>query len=427
MDKRNFICYTIFIVSFLDLNIAFKISEVNDIMKKLLNFILGLAFTGALVFLLFNAAALAQEMTPSVYINGEQLIFDVQPIIEDDRTLVPLRAISEHLLYDVEWDNYTETAIIKNANSVMKITIGKTSYESNGEIKELDVPAKLVDDRTLVPLRVIAENFGCTVDWDQETYSVLITKTENSNIKTVEVKTAQELLENITSDTKLILTEKLYNLSDVTSVKNSNVHRALVHDGFEFIISNVSNLEICPKNETGAEIVVVPRYANVLTFSSCNDIKLTNITAGHTVEQGNCTGGVINLENSPNVSIDNCKLYGCGTYGVTALSSDNLKVSNTEIYECTYGGVTIDQCINTIISDCTFRDIEGYDVFNFMTCKDIKVSNSVIKNNTIYEYGSIIASSGVENAEFINCEFSNNVSKNLYLGDTVVFTDCDIK
>jgi hypothetical protein len=104
----------------------------------------------------------------TVYINNKQLNFDIYPITEKDRTLVPMRAIFEALGAEVEWENETQTATATKDGITVSVTIDSNRMQKNGEEIKLDVPARLVgDSRTLVPLRAISEAFGCRVEWDE--------------------------------------------------------------------------------------------------------------------------------------------------------------------------------------------------------------------------------------------------------------------
>lgn len=111
----------------------------------------------------------------TVKIDGVDVVFpDQKPILHNDRTMVPLRAIFEALGADVAWDNDTNTAMAKRGDIYILIQIDNTKLIKNNESVELDVPAMLVNDRTLVPVRAISEAFGCKVDWVDATLEVLI-------------------------------------------------------------------------------------------------------------------------------------------------------------------------------------------------------------------------------------------------------------
>ena len=115
----------------------------------------------------------------SVIIDGKIIGFDQPPIIVDDRTLVPVRAIFENLGASVDWDGSTQTVTAQKDDIKILLKIGdNTMYRNNTPIA-LDVAAQIVNDRTLVPVRAISEAFGCNVDWDGSARSVIIT-TQNT-------------------------------------------------------------------------------------------------------------------------------------------------------------------------------------------------------------------------------------------------------
>lgn len=108
--------------------------------------------------------------------NNNYIGFDQQPIIQDDRTLVPLRAIFEALGASVEWDDVTQTVTSVRNDTEISLTINSAQLYVNGTAKELDVPARLINDRTMVPARAVAESFNCSVNWDDNEQTVIITE-----------------------------------------------------------------------------------------------------------------------------------------------------------------------------------------------------------------------------------------------------------
>lgn len=126
-------------------------------MRKIYVFILCVLFT----LLIPNLAMAA----PTVILNGQHLSFDVPPIIEDGRTLVPLSKIFSALGADVKWDGTTQTITATKGGTEIKLTIGQTCAYKNGTIINLDVPARVVDGRTMVPLGFITESFGVKLTW----------------------------------------------------------------------------------------------------------------------------------------------------------------------------------------------------------------------------------------------------------------------
>lgn len=112
-----------------------------------------------------------------VYVNVVRVNFDINPVIEAGRTLVPLRAIFEALGAEITWDDATKTVTAKLGEETVKLTIGQNDIFKNGEkVYTMDVPAKIVGGRTLVPARAVSESFGASVNWVDETKSVVIAK-----------------------------------------------------------------------------------------------------------------------------------------------------------------------------------------------------------------------------------------------------------
>ena len=114
----------------------------------------------------------------SVVLDGQQLQFDVQPIIENGRTLVPMRKIFESLGATVDWDGTTKTVTSTRGTTTIKMTIGSKTMLVNGNKVTLDTPAKVIEKNgvwsTIVPVRAISESFGCQVGWDGKTRIVSI-------------------------------------------------------------------------------------------------------------------------------------------------------------------------------------------------------------------------------------------------------------
>lgn len=107
-------------------------------------------------------------------INGVKLTLDSAPYIENERTMVPLRFIAERFDCDVEYND--GTVIISKNGSVFETKTGAKTYTLNGVEKTMDAESKVVNDRTMVPVRVIAEAFGMNVEWNNDTREVLITR-----------------------------------------------------------------------------------------------------------------------------------------------------------------------------------------------------------------------------------------------------------
>ncbi len=114
------------------------------------------------------------SLTASV--NGERKVLDAAPIIRNSRTMLPVRFVAENLGGAVGWDDATKTVSVKSADTTIEIVIGATTAKVNGKEITLDSPAFIENSRTYLPVRVVAENLGAAVAWDDATKTATLTK-----------------------------------------------------------------------------------------------------------------------------------------------------------------------------------------------------------------------------------------------------------
>lgn len=110
-----------------------------------------------------------------IRVDGGYVYSDVDPVIVNDRTLVPMRAIFEKLEADVTYDDATATATAVRDGKTVQITEGSNTAYVNGEAVELDVAATIINDRFVVPIRFVSESLGATVEWQEYAKIVAIT------------------------------------------------------------------------------------------------------------------------------------------------------------------------------------------------------------------------------------------------------------
>ena len=117
----------------------------------------------------------------NLYVNGRQVFPDSDPVIVNDRTFVPIRFVAEAMGCKVSWNDFIQTARIEGGKTTIDIIVGDYSILkfTEGEMPQeiaLDVPSQLINDRTYIPIRAVAEAFGAAVDWDEITQSVFISQ-----------------------------------------------------------------------------------------------------------------------------------------------------------------------------------------------------------------------------------------------------------
>ena len=141
-------------------------------MKKIIPIIL------SLTAVMSTSTVLAEENI-TVMLNGQAMDFDVAPIIQNDRVLVPMRAIFEELHCSVDYTDIDGRQIITaklNENNSISLVIGSDEMQIHNQKIKLDTAPVIVNDRTLVPLRAVSEAFDYDVNWDEDTKTVTISK-----------------------------------------------------------------------------------------------------------------------------------------------------------------------------------------------------------------------------------------------------------
>ena len=116
-----------------------------------------------------------------VFIKGESVNFDVPPIVKNDHTLIPVRAIMDKFGATIAWDEATSTVTITKDDTVIKLVIGSNVALVNGTEVKLDVPAEVKDNRTLVPIRFIAETLKQKVEYDDASKTITIDEPDPSD------------------------------------------------------------------------------------------------------------------------------------------------------------------------------------------------------------------------------------------------------
>ncbi len=144
-------------------------------MKKILTVVTAIVLVALMAF----SVCAADDIT--VTLNGAEVdcaSYGQPATIVNGRTLVPLRAIFEALGASVKWDQATKTVTSALGDTSVELTIDIPVMYVNGEAKELDVAGTIMNGRTLVPARAVAEAFGVGVEWDAATRTVILTKSD---------------------------------------------------------------------------------------------------------------------------------------------------------------------------------------------------------------------------------------------------------
>ncbi|MDO5301205.1 MAG: copper amine oxidase N-terminal domain-containing protein [Tissierellia bacterium] len=145
---------------------------------------------------LIPGAALAQGEGPLVYLRGRDVrgITSKNPvIIREDRTFLPVRLVGEELGFTVDWNQEKQQVHMNKDSRSLVMTIGQGKYVLEGKEEEMDVAPFLQEDRTYVPLRFVAEALDAPLLWDGENAIVMVGEYAQESEAAEELYSLEEL------------------------------------------------------------------------------------------------------------------------------------------------------------------------------------------------------------------------------------------
>lgn len=111
---------------------------------------------------------------PTLYLNGSSLKLPEAITTINNSVMIPIRVVSEELGYKVDWNQKTRTVTINDSNKSITLVVDKKTATVNGVEKSLLAPVTVKNQTTLVPLRFVGESMGLVVEWDQDTQAVYL-------------------------------------------------------------------------------------------------------------------------------------------------------------------------------------------------------------------------------------------------------------
>lgn len=137
----------------------------------------------ALIMSVFLGFTVSADGGINVTIDGETQTYDVMPVNISGRVLVPLRGIFEKLGAEIQWRDDIKTVYANKGAKKVVVTIDSTYARIDGQPVNMDVPATIIEGRTMVPVRFVSEAMGEDVAWDDATKTVIITHNKNAGLK----------------------------------------------------------------------------------------------------------------------------------------------------------------------------------------------------------------------------------------------------
>ena len=291
--------------------------------------IISIAAVVAITATIGNGCVLAKSNDITVTYDGENISFDVQPEIVDDRVMVPMRTIFETFGAKVKWDSDTQTITAKKKSKTIQMTIGSSDMTKNDETYSFDVSPIIEDGRTLVPIRAISDMLGLDVEWNEKNNTVTITTPQDdedeswkNNTGTVDLDNVEVTGDGISVSDNIITISKGGDFEVTGTLDDGQI----VIDTEEKVKLRLSGMSLTNKN--GSAVYVKNADKAYITLTEMSDNTLTdgeNYTSGDENEKG-CITSRDNLEIKGSGSLT---LNGNYNHGI--FSSNSIEIGNGNI------------------------------------------------------------------------------------------------
>lgn len=200
---------------------------------------------------MLSSVSVFAEEDIKININGNYIETPVSPMIVNDRTMIPFRVIFEAMNMEVKWNEKYQKVHGYNDTTNIILTIGSNKMIVNTDIVEIDAAPFIANDRTLVPVRAITEALQCEVGWDAENRVVVIeTKDyEGPGYVAPEKESENKEPENTTPNTPYVDDTPAYinkNDPEMANKAIEYINQKRVEYGFDELIvdKNVSNVAL---------------------------------------------------------------------------------------------------------------------------------------------------------------------------------------
>ena len=265
----------------------------------------------------------------------------------------------------------------------------------------------------------------------------------------ITVRNVDELLAAIAPDTVIQLEPGTYNLSGATGygLPSESPYYAWTekYDGFELMLQNVKNLTIRGSGKVNTTLECDPRSASVINLKNCENVTLEDFTAGHTLELGECSSGVIYLQNCTGTDMNRLGIYGCGMIGLQAADSKDISLADSDVYDCSSSAVQLASCEDVSISGTRIyrigsEEYGGYTYFDISISQNVTVENceisdsslmtlAIVSGSTVQMKGNLFSNNRTQQAAFSlqsACFDTQAIEANLVLDDNR-FEGCSIR
>lgn len=280
---------------------------------------------------------------------------------KSNRTIVPLRYISETLGAEVKWDPKTSIIEINKDTTKVILKIGAKTATIHSKTIQLDTPPVTIDGRTYVPLRFISEAFGADVKWDSTNWQVIISDKGTSitlpvgrNNQTTSTRTTVKVgnkniaanvikvdLRNPSNKLKVAIAKN--QIGQVDSLANiAKQHQAKVAINGTFFDSYTAIKEPYGTIVTNGEVAHIARDKTVFGFNQNNQVRFDILNPRISGQAGNQSWYAYWLNRTPNQGADSADLYTKYRGATTGISyGTNIVVADGKVKEIKTGETNI--------------------------------------------------------------------------------------
>ena len=291
--------------------------------------IISIAAVVAITATIGSGCVLAKSNDITVTYDGENISFDVQPKIVDDRVMVPMRTIFETFGAKVKWDSDTQTITAKKKSKTIQMTIGSSDMTKNDETYSFDVSPIIEAGRTLVPIRAISDMLGLDVEWNEKNNTVTITTPQDdedeswkNNTGTIDLDNVEVTGDGISVSDNIITISKGGDFEVTGTLDDGQI----VIDTEEKVKLRLSGMSLTNKNGSAVYVKNADKAYITLTDNTKNTLTDgENYTSGDENEKGCIT------------SRDNFEIKGSGSLTVNGnynhgiFSSNSIEIGNGNI------------------------------------------------------------------------------------------------
>ena len=341
--------------------------------------------------------------------------------------------------FAAEWDGENNAIILTSGETY--ITIGGEMTAKSGAYKsatltsskiyldgeEITLTAYNIEGNNYFKLHDIGRLFDFSIEWDGENNTFVIDTDKGYAWNNVTIATPQELFDAIAPDTTITIKAGVYDLSTVTETANQYVTAGSGTAALWLV--RVDGLTLQAESGANVEFVTPDLFSEVIKFTNCNGITLSGIKAGHSVtDEYQCDAGVVWFENSAEITIDNCLLYGCGSIGISLWDCIYAQISDTTVTDCSLRAVDLSRSNNIVFTECSFVDNRAYGCVIFGNDSSAEFVDCDISGNRSLKWSCVEFGGEVL---FDRCIFRNNAlvdgSETVFAGSEITLRDCEIE